>query len=112
MPINIPNLERSSELLKDLPTLWSHPRIADSQREALVKNVFTSIIIVGKSLISVEPKPEYAPLFASIVMAHNKVENQKFAFPPPPAQTTDSTPIPASAPVTKHAPLVLPLPIH
>ena len=84
IPINMPNLERASELLQDLPSIWSHPGVADSQREALVKDVFTSITIGGKSLISIEPKPEYAPLFASIIMVHNKVENRKLDSPPSP----------------------------
>ncbi|MBU2609144.1 MAG: hypothetical protein KKF26_07490, partial [Chloroflexi bacterium] len=84
IPINMPNLDRASKLLEELPSLWSHPGVEDSQREALIKDVFTSITLGGKSLISIEPKPEYAPLFASIVMDHNKVENRKFDSPPSP----------------------------
>ncbi len=86
IPINIPNLERSSKLLQDLPSIWSHPGVEDSQREALIKDVFANITIGGKSLISIEPKPEYAPLFASMVMDYNKVGNRKLDSPPSPPE--------------------------
>ncbi|MFC1989435.1 recombinase family protein [Chloroflexota bacterium] len=88
IPINMPNLERASKLIEDLPSLWSHPGVNDSQREALIKNMFTNITIGGKNLISIEPKPEYASLFATIVMSNSKiVENRKMDSPPPPPET-------------------------
>jgi DNA invertase Pin-like site-specific DNA recombinase len=67
--IKIPNLERAAELLGQMNTLWCHPGESDQQREGLVKEVFESVTIEGRNLMSVEPKPQYVPLFASIVLA-------------------------------------------
>ena len=61
----LPNLERSAQLLDDIQALWSHPGVTDSQREELVREVFHRITIDGKELMSVEPKPAYEPIFAS-----------------------------------------------
>ena len=87
LPINMPNLERAAELLEELSSIWSHPGVTDSQREAFVKEVFTSITIGGDKLMSIEPRPEYSPLFASIVKRYNDVEYQKLHSPPPPPET-------------------------
>ncbi|MFC1945470.1 recombinase family protein [Chloroflexota bacterium] len=65
-PAHLPNLERAAQLLNDLPALWSHKGVTNKQRESLVQEVFTKITINGKMLVSIEPKPAYAPLFASI----------------------------------------------
>ncbi len=66
-PPQLPNLERSARLLDGMQVLWSHPGVSDEQREKLVQEVFHRITIDGKELMSVEPKPAYEPLFASIV---------------------------------------------
>jgi len=66
-PPQLPNLERSARLLDDMQVLWSHPGVSDEQREKLVREVFHRITIDGKELTSIEPKPAYEPLFASIV---------------------------------------------
>ncbi len=81
-PFVMPNLEKAADFLRDLPALWSHPGITHQQRESLVKEVFSGITIEGRSLVSVEPKPPYVPLFAVIVV------DQGFgyrAFEPPPS---------------------------
>ena len=66
-PPQLPNLERSAQLLDDMQALWSHPGVTDAQREELVREVFHRITIDGKELMSIEPKPAFEPLFASIV---------------------------------------------
>jgi hypothetical protein len=74
LPVQMPNLERAAELLKQLPELWSHPGVSNEQRGKLVKEVFTRITIGGKQLMSVEPRQLYAPLFA-VVATPKKVVN-------------------------------------
>lgn len=66
--VEIPNLERAAQLLKELPALWQHPGVTNKQRESLVQEVFNKISMDGGSLVSIEPKPTYAPLFADIMM--------------------------------------------
>ena len=66
-PRQLPNLERAAEFLQDLPRLWLHPGVTHEEREALVKQVFQRITIDGKDFVDIEPKPEYAPLFATMV---------------------------------------------
>ena len=39
------------------------------ERETLVQQVFQRITIDGKEFVDIEPKPEYAPLFATMVTA-------------------------------------------
>ena len=39
------------------------------EREALVQQVFRRITIDGKEFVDIEPKPEYAPLFATMLTA-------------------------------------------
>jgi hypothetical protein len=64
----LPNLERAAQLLNDLPALWSHEGVTNKQREALVQEVFNKITIDGGTLASIEPKPAYAPLFATVLL--------------------------------------------
>ena len=71
--INMPNLERAARLLGDLPKLWEHPGVSGDQRKELVRRAFDDIRIDGHQLVSVTPKPEYAPLFAYTIWRQNKV---------------------------------------
>jgi hypothetical protein len=84
-PTNLPNLERAAQLLNDLPTLWSHDGVTLKQRESLVQEVFNKITIDGKTLESIEPKPEYAPLFATVVV-QNFVGYRDLDPPPSPPE--------------------------
>jgi hypothetical protein len=68
-PVQLPNLERAAQLLGDLPALWVHPGVTELQREALIQETFVSILISGKELMTIEPKPNYAPLFATLASA-------------------------------------------
>ena len=68
-PTHLPNLERAANFLEDLPALWLHPGVTHEEREALVRQVFLRITIAGKEFVDIEPKPEYAPLFATMVTA-------------------------------------------
>ena len=68
-PIHLPNLERFANFLEDLPALWQHPGVTHEEREALVRQVFRRITIDGKEFVDIEPKPEYAPLFATMLTA-------------------------------------------
>ena len=67
-PRQLPNLERAAEFLQDLPSLWLHAEVTHEEREALVRQVFQRITIDGKDFVDIEPKPEYVPLFATMVM--------------------------------------------
>ena len=49
-----------------MQVLWSHAGVTDEQREAFVREVFNRITIDGKQFMSIEPKPAYVPLFASM----------------------------------------------
>ena len=80
-PTHLPNLERAANFLEDLPALWLHPGVTHEERESLVRQVFRRITIDGKEFVDIEPKPEYAPLFATIVTG------QKVGY-----RETDSTP--------------------
>jgi hypothetical protein len=73
----------TAEFLQDLPRLWLHPGVTHEEREALVKQVFQQITIDGKDFVDVEPKREYAPLFAT------RVTGQKVGY-----RETDSSPSP------------------
>ncbi len=81
-PSKLPNLGRAAGLLNDLSTLWSHPGVTHEQRETLVREVFTRVTIDGKILKAIEPKPAYAPLFASIVTREGSGYH---ALEPPPS---------------------------
>jgi DNA invertase Pin-like site-specific DNA recombinase len=69
--IELPNLERASKLLNELPALWQHPGVDNKQRESVIQEVFTKINMEGDSMISIEPKPAYAPLFADIILQNS-----------------------------------------
>ena len=69
LPVQLPNLERAAQLLGDLPSLWCHPGVTDVQRESLIQEAFLSILINGNEIMSIEPKPNYAPLFATLANA-------------------------------------------
>jgi hypothetical protein len=84
--IKIPNLERGAELLGQMRNLWHHPGVTDHQREELVKEVFRTMTIEGKEFMTVEPKPQYAPLFASIIVAQ-KYGSREPRPPPSPPRT-------------------------
>ena len=71
---------RGAEFLQDLPSLWLHAGVTHEEREALVKQVFQRITIDGKEFVDIESKPEYAPLFATMVTAQ-KVGYQELEFP-------------------------------
>jgi hypothetical protein len=86
MPTHLPNLERAANFLEDLPALWLHPGVTHEEREALVRQVFLRITIAGKEFVDIEPKPEYAPLFATMVTAQ-KVGYQELESPPSPPGT-------------------------
>ena len=68
-PTHLPNLDRAANFLEDLPALWLHPGVTHEEREALVQQVFRRITIDGKEFVDIEPKPEYAPLFATMLTA-------------------------------------------
>ena len=84
--INLPNLEREAQLLNDLPALWSHEGVTNKQREALVQEVFNTIENDGNTLVAIEPKPEYAPLFATVFI-QNPVGYCDLDSPPSPPET-------------------------
>jgi hypothetical protein len=65
---NLPNLDRAAQLLNDMPSLWNNQGVTDEQREALIKETFNRIIVDSKQITAIEPKPGYAPLFASIIV--------------------------------------------
>jgi hypothetical protein len=69
--IELPNLERAANLLNELPSLWQHPGVDNKQRESVIQEVFTKINMDGNTLVSIEPKPDYAPLFADIVLQNS-----------------------------------------
>jgi DNA invertase Pin-like site-specific DNA recombinase len=79
----LPNLERAAQLLTDLSTLFSHPGVTQSQRESFIGEVFAEITIEGRELISIEPKPSYVPLFATM-LNQQKVEYLETKPPPSP----------------------------
>jgi len=66
--IHLPNLERGARFLNDLPALWLHPGVSHEQRQSLIREVFNKITLNGKDFISIEPKPLYAPLFATMLL--------------------------------------------
>ena len=65
---NLPNLDRAAQLLNDMPSLWNNQGVTDEQREALIKETFNRIIVDSKQITAIEPKPEYSPLLASIIV--------------------------------------------
>ena len=60
----MPNLDRASRLLQDLPTLWNHPGVTAAQQQGLAREVFQEVRLREGRLVAVRPRPRYAPLFA------------------------------------------------
>ena len=60
----MPNLDRASRLLQDLPTLWNHPGVTPAQQRGLAREVFQEVRLREGRLVAVRPRPKYAPLFA------------------------------------------------
>ena len=56
----------------------------DGEREALVKQVFQRITTDGKDFVDIEPKPEYAPLFATMVTGQKVGYRETDSAPSPP----------------------------
>ena len=86
---DMPNLDRAAQLLNDMPSLWNNQGVTDEQREALIKGIFNSIIVDSKQITAIEPKPEYSPLLASIIV------KDQYAYcgvnsPPSPPETRTS----------------------
>ncbi len=67
-PVETPNLDRAAALLTELPALWEHPGVNDTQRRELVREVFEEVRLRGKEIGAVKPKPAYVPLFAYTVL--------------------------------------------
>ncbi len=70
-PAQMPNLERSAQLLQDLPALWQHPGVKDEQRRSLAREVFEELRLREGKLLVVKPRLEYAPLFAYSIWRQN-----------------------------------------
>ena len=68
-PFRLPNLERAATLLNDLPAMWVHPATNDRQRESLVQELLD---VSGTSLVGVEPRPVYQPLFGYIMAGRGR----------------------------------------
>ena len=62
--LTMPNLDRASRLLQDLPTLWNHPGVTAAQQRGLAREVFQEVRMREGRLVAVRPRPKYAPLFA------------------------------------------------
>ena len=56
----------------------------DATVEALVKQVFQWITIDGKDFVDIEPKPEYAPLFATMMTGQKVGYRELDSTPTPP----------------------------
>ena len=69
---SIPNLDRAAELLQDLPALYEHPGVTQEQRRDLAREVFDEIRIREGKLVAVQPRPDYAPLFAYSIWKENQ----------------------------------------
>ena len=83
---NLPNLDRAAQLLNDMPSLWNNQGVTDEQREALIKETFNRVIVDSKQITAIEPKPEYAPLFASIIVKDQYAYCGVNSPPSPPLQ--------------------------
>ena len=68
-PIEAVDLDQAAAFLGDLHAVWAHPGVTNEQRGELIREVFESIRVKGNELVSVEPKPEYGPLFAYAVVS-------------------------------------------
>ena len=67
------DLERAAQLLRDLPALWQHPGVTPEQRRELVREVFEEIRLREGELSAVQPRPQYAPLFAYSLWRQHRV---------------------------------------
>ena len=73
-----PDLERAVQLLRDLPALWQHPGVTPEQRRELVREVFEEIRLREGGLSAVQPRSQYAPLFAySLSRQHQVVGGER-----------------------------------
>ena len=59
-PYRTPNLDRAAALLNNLPELWSHKGVSDTQRRELVTEVFQEVRLRGHDVIAVAPTATYA----------------------------------------------------
>ena len=59
----MPNLDRASRLLQDLPALWNHPGVKAAQQRGLALEVFQEVRLREGGLVAVRPRPKYVPLF-------------------------------------------------
>ena len=71
-PVHLPNLERAATLLNDLPAMWVHPGTNDRQRESLVQELLERATVSGTSLVGVQPRPVYQPLFGYIMASRSR----------------------------------------
>jgi hypothetical protein len=60
-------LTRALENLRN-QHLWGDISDDDYRREQVTLEVFAKVTIYGTSLVAIEPKPSYAPLFAAMLM--------------------------------------------
>ena len=58
----MPNLDRASRSLQDLPTLWNHPGVTPVQQLGLAREVFQEVRLREGRLVAVRPRLRYAPL--------------------------------------------------
>jgi len=65
----MPNLDRASRLLQDLPALWNHPGVTAALQRGLAREVFQEVRLREGRLVAVRPRPRYAPLFAYALCA-------------------------------------------
>jgi len=75
--LEIPDLERAAQLLRDLPALRQHNAVTPEQRRELVREVFHEIRLREGQLSAVEPSPQYAPLFAYSLWREHQVVGGK-----------------------------------
>ena len=76
-PPEAPDLERAAQLFRNLRVLWQHPGVTPEQRRELVREVFHEIRLREGELSAVEPRPQYAPLFAYSLWREHQVVGGK-----------------------------------
>jgi len=80
-------VERAVNYLRDVGRLWAgSPR---GQKREFVREVFARIVVAGRELVSITPKPLYAPLF---VLDRRKRFGGDFCRMAPRAGIEDSLP--------------------
>ena len=47
--------------------LWTHPHTSDAKRKEFVNEAFVEVILKGRDIVRVVPRPTYVPLFARSV---------------------------------------------